>query len=140
MTQAQGMARTGMRALLAALYLVVGVAHLVSPEGLVRITPGWVPYPHAVVLVTGLCEIAGAVALLLIPGLRRAAGVALAAYAVCVYPANINHAVNDIALGGTHLSWWYHGPRLAFQPVFVWWALWTGGATDWPFRGKTALR
>lgn len=119
-----------MRWLLAAIYLVAGVIHVRSPAGFVAITPAWVPVPEKVVLLTGLCEVAGAVALALIPRLRRAAGIALAAYAVCVFPANINHAINDIAVGGTHMSWWYHGPRLLFQPVFVWWALWVGGITN----------
>lgn len=32
----------------------------------------------------------------------------LALYSVCVFPANINHAVNHIAIGGTELGWWYH--------------------------------
>ncbi|MEQ1756631.1 MAG: hypothetical protein ABL973_21125, partial [Micropepsaceae bacterium] len=67
-----------------------------------------------------------------------AAGVMLALYAICVFPANVKHAMEDVALGGTRLSWWYHGPRLAFQPVFVWWALFCGDVTSWPFRGKTS--
>lgn len=127
------MARTIFRLLLAIFYFVAGVAHLRSPGGFLAIMPGWVPYPHEVVTFTGIAEIAGGIGLL-IPRVRYAAGVGLALYALCVWPANINHAVNDIALGGTHLSWWYHGPRLAFQPVFIWLALWVGNVTDWPFR------
>jgi uncharacterized membrane protein len=130
--------RDVMRLLLALFYGVAGIIHLRSPGGFLAITPAWVPWPEAVVLITGLCEIAGAVALAFVPRLRRAAGIALAAYAVCVFPANINHAMNGIAVGGTQMSWWYHGPRLLFQPVFVWWALWTGGVTDWPFRRRCA--
>ena len=122
------------RLVLALAYLVAGVAHIIAPDGFVKITPDWVPRPEFVVLVTGVCEIAGAIALMFVPSLRRAAGIALALYAVCVVPANINHAVNSIALGGTTLSWWYHGPRLALQPVIIWWALWAGQVTDWPFR------
>jgi uncharacterized membrane protein len=129
--------RTALRILLAAIYLVAGIAHIRAPTGFVRITPAWVPSPETVVLVTGLCEIAGAVALALIPSLRRAAGVALAVYAVCVFPANINHAVNDIAIGGVAMSWWYHGPRLLFQPVAIWWALWAGDVIDWPFAQRS---
>jgi uncharacterized membrane protein len=125
--------RTALRLLLAVLYFIAGVAHIVSPGGFRAITPGWVPFPSEVVLLTGLCEIAGAVALGAIPRLHRAAGIAFAVYAACVFPANINHAVNAIALGGTQLSWWYHAPRLALQPVIIWWALWAGGVTDWPF-------
>ena len=128
--------RAALRYSLAAIYVIAGVAHIRSPAGFVQITPDWVPAPQFVVLVTGLCEIAGAVALAFMPRLRRAAGIGLAAYAVCVFPANINHAINDIAVGGVQMSWWYHGPRLLFQPVAVWWALWVGGVTDWPFGAK----
>lgn len=126
-------ARTVLRILLGVIYFIAGVAHVRSPGGFLQITPGWVPYPEMVVFLTGLCEIAGAVALLFIRQLRTAAGIAFAAYAIFVFPANINHAINDIAVGGAHLSWWYHAPRLAFQPVFVWWALWVGGSVEWPF-------
>lgn len=124
------------RWVLAAAYLIAGIAHLRSPAGFLAITPHWVPEPGAVVALTGLAEIAGALALAVVPRLRRAAGIALALYAVCVFPANINHALSDIAIGGRDLSWWYHGPRLALQPVIVWWALWAGGVTDWPFRRR----
>ena len=128
--------RAALRYSLAAIYVIAGVAHIRSPAGFVQITPDWVPAPQFVVIATGLCEIAGAVALAFVPRLRRAAGIGLAAYAVCVFPANINHAINDIAVGGVQMSWWYHGPRLLFQPVAVWWALWVGGVTDWPFGAK----
>ena len=125
--------RTALRWLLGAAYLIAGIAHVASPSGFLKITPGWVPYPATVILLTGLCEIAGASALAFIPPLRRAAAIGLALYAVCVFPANVNHAMHDIAIGGTHLSWWYHGPRLLFQPVIIWWALWVGHVVDWPF-------
>lgn len=127
------MLRRGLRLLLALVYLMAGIAHLRSPAGFVAITPSWVPFPHEVVALTGIAEIAGAIGLML-PRFRYAAGIGLALYALCVWPANVNHAVNDIALGGRHLSWWYHGPRLAFQPVIIWSALWVALVTDWPFR------
>lgn len=121
------------RVVLAALYAAVGVVHLKSPEGFLPIMPDWVPAPRAVVIGTGLAEIAGAIGLL-IPALRRAAAWGLAAYAVCVFPANIKHAMDGVAVGGTVLGWDYHVPRLAAQPVIIWWALWAGQVIDWPFR------
>jgi uncharacterized membrane protein len=124
------------RWVLALAYLIAGIAHLRSPAGFIAITPAWVPQPALIVLATGLAELAGAAGLL-VPPLRRAAAIGLALYALCVWPANINHALNDIPLGGTHLSWWYHGPRLVLQPVIIWWALWAGAVTDWPFRKKS---
>jgi uncharacterized membrane protein len=132
------MTRSVARIILAVAYLVAGIAHVASPGGFMRITPQWVPFPEMVVIATGVCEIAGATALLFVPSLRRAAGLALAAYAVCVFPANINHALYNIAIGGATLSWWYHGPRLALQPVIVWWALWAAAVIDWPFARRKA--
>lgn len=127
--------RTGLRWLLSLVYFGVGVVHLRSPDGFLPIVPDWVPFPREVILATGVCEIAGALALF-VPRLRWLAGAALAAYAVAVYPANIKHAIDGVAVGGTVLGWGYHAPRLAFQPVFVWWALFAGGVIDWPWRGK----
>jgi uncharacterized membrane protein len=126
---------TGFRWLLALIYLAAGIIHIRSPGGFVAITPAWVPSPHAVVFWTGVAEIAGAIGLM-IPRLRRAAGIGLALYALCVWPANFNHALNDIAIGGNRLPWAYHGPRLMLQPLIIWWALWVGGVTDWPFRKR----
>ena len=129
-------ARDVARWVLAAIYLVAGIFHLATPDTFLLITPGWVPFPRAVILLTGVCEIAGAAALM---GrrLRRAAGVALALYAVLVFPANIKHAIDGVP--AVPIGWWYHLPRLAFQPVLVWWALLAGGVVDWPFgKGRAA--
>lgn len=123
------------RWVLALAYLAAGVAHLRSPGGFIAITPGWVPFPATVIFLTGLAEIAGAAGLM-VPRLRRAAGMGLALYALCVWPANINHAFNDIVIGGIHLGWAYHGPRLALQPVIIWWALWAAHVIDWPFARR----
>ncbi len=130
---APGRGRTIGRWVLAACYLLAGVAHLSSPGPFLLITPGWVPFPRQVIAATGLCELAGAAGLLT-RRLRRAAGIGLALYAVCVFPANIKHALVGLPAGQVQLGWWYHGPRLALQPVLVWWALFAGEVVDWPFR------
>ena len=94
------------------------------------------PFPREVILITGLCELAGAIALLT-TRLRALAGIMLALYALCVWPANIKHALDHIVLPPIPDTWWYHGPRLAFQPVLIWWALFCAGVIDWPWRRKT---
>lgn len=127
--------RTAARFVLAAAYFAVGIVHLNSPQGFLPIMPDWVPFPREVVLATGGAEIAGAIGLL-IPKLRRAAAWGLAAYAVCVFPANIKHAIEGVELSGVVLGPAYHVPRLMLQPVLVWWALWAGGIIDWPFGRK----
>lgn len=125
--------RTWLRRALALLYAGIGAVHLLRPDLLMPIMPAWVPEPGLVILATGLCEIAGALALMA-PRLRRAAALGLALYAACVYPANLKHALEHVPVPGIPDSWWYHGPRLAFQPVLIWAALYAGGLITWPFR------
>lgn len=122
-----------LRLLLALFYFVAGFFHLYATEGFVTIVPDWVPYPHAVVVLTGFSELLGAAALLT-PRFRRPAGIMLALYAVCVFPANIKHAMENIPVGGVVLGWGYHVPRLLFQPILVWLALFCGDVMTWPFH------
>lgn len=126
--------RAGLRWLLAGFYALAGGLHLLRPAPFLTIMPSWVPAPEAVVALTGVAELAGGLGLVqwsALP-LRRAAGWGLAAYALCVWPANVQHMLND---QGAHLA--YHVPRLAFQPVLIWLALWVSGATDWPWRRRS---
>jgi uncharacterized membrane protein len=86
--------RAAIRWIMAAFYAVAGVGHLLRPEAFV---PDWVPFPREVILATGVCELVGAAALLTVR-LRRIAGFMLALYALCVWPANIKHAIEGIHL------------------------------------------
>ena len=124
--------RTVLRWLLALAYGYAGYRHLATPAPFLAITPTWVPQPGFVVAATGVAELAGTAGLM-IPRLRMAAGWGLALYALCVWPANFHHALAHVAIGGETLGWWYHGPRLAAQPLIIWWALWASGAVEWPF-------
>ena len=122
------------RIVLALFYGAAGVFHLILPAPFIAITPHWVPLPASVVLWTGLAELAGAIGLMQpfsLP-LRRAAAIGLAAYAVCVFPANINHMMIDLARPDSGAGLSYHGPRMVFQPLVIWLALWAGGVTSWP--------
>jgi uncharacterized membrane protein len=124
--------RSLLRLALGLLYAAAGVLHLALPAPFVSIVPPWVPVPALVVQLTGIAELAGAAGLLQpwSPALRRAAGWGLAAYALCVWPANFQHFLLDRARPGHGLGLAYHLPRLAFQPVLIWAALWASGALD----------
>jgi uncharacterized membrane protein len=124
-----------MRWVLAAFYSAAGVAHLWAPDQLLAITPSWVPLAPQVIFLTGLFELVASVALVTAP-LRRWAGIAMAIYALCVWPANFKHAFEGIDLAYVTSSWLYHGPRLAFQPVILWWALYCAGVIDWPWKRR----
>jgi uncharacterized membrane protein len=117
---------------MAIFYCVAGVLHLRRPEAFLPIVPDWVPSPREVILFTGACEIAGAIALVT-RSLRWWAGVMLALYAAAVFPANIKHAIYNVQLPELPTSWGYHAPRLALQPVIIWWALYSAQVLNWPF-------
>ena len=111
------------RAGLAAMLLFTSVAHFGSlRHDLARMMPPGVPSPMAMVYFTGLCEIAGAVGLL-VPRTRRAAAWALIAFFVAVLPANIHAANAGLTLGGNPVT-----PlvaRIPMQLLFIaltWWA------------------
>lgn len=124
--------RTILRWVLMVFYALAGWLHLRSAHSFEQIVPPWVPQPHVVVLATGIAELLGAAGLVLVP-LRRAAGWGLAAYALCVWPANFHHAFAHVAIDGVALGWAYHAPRLLFQPVLIWAALYAGEVLRWPF-------
>ncbi|MEV4392023.1 hypothetical protein [Nonomuraea sp. NPDC049607] len=96
---------------LAVMLVMTGSAHFV-PEGvtfmpnhgdLVRMVPPFVPFPAAMVYLTGVFELAGALGLVL-PGTRRAAGLCLALLFVLLLPANIYAAVSDVPFAGGEAS------------------------------------
>jgi uncharacterized membrane protein len=128
--------RTSLRWFLVVLYLAAGILHLISPTPFLAITPDWVPYPAFVIEFTGIAEIIGAVCLAQSWSnrLRRMAGIGLALYALCVFPANINHLLIDMGSADPKLGWIYHGPRMVAQPILIWLALWVSNVTDWPFK------
>lgn len=119
---------------LALFYAAAGVLHIAVPGPFLSITPAWVPHAPLVIFMTGVCEIAGAVGLC-IRRLRRFAGVALALYAVCVFPANVKHAIDSLGSASPGaLAWLYHIVRLPLQPVLVWLPLFAASWVTWPLR------
>jgi uncharacterized membrane protein len=74
------------------------------------------------VFFTGVCEILGAVAIL-VPEVRRGAGVALIALFVALLPANVYAARAGLTLGGKPVTpLWL---RLPMQLLFIgltWWS------------------
>jgi uncharacterized membrane protein len=108
---------------LAAMLLFTASAHFTSMRhDLARMVPSGIPYPMAVILFTGVCEVMGAVGLL-VPRLRLAAGLALIVFFIAVLPANIHAAMAGITLGGrppTPLAL-----RIPMQVAFIaltWWS------------------
>ena len=97
----------------------------VQPDRYLAMMPDLLPYHLELVLFTGLCELAGAIGLLL-PRWRRWAALALALYFVCVFPANIKNALDGLDVEGLPAATWYYWLRLPMQPLIILWALYAG--------------
>lgn len=125
---ARHLPRLLLRLLLGIFYAFAGCMHIIQPEPFLSIIPNTVPFPEAIVFWTGIAEIAGAIAIVqpFHLRLRQAGGIGLALYALCVWPANINHFALDMAREDGGLGLAYHVPRMFAQPVIIWLALWVG--------------
>ena len=119
--------RTLARVVLAAFLLFAGVGHFVAPEEFLAQVPPWMPAPLLVVYVSGVVEIALGAALLGPARWRPLVGWIVAAFFVVVFPGNLSQALTgEVAFGlDSDAARW---GRLAFQPAFVLWALWSTGA------------
>jgi uncharacterized membrane protein len=108
---------------LAVMLLFTASAHFTSmKEDLIRMTPSWVPKPRAMVFFTGLCEIAGAIGLL-VPSLQRAAGIALIIFFMALLPANIHAARAGVTLRGRPPTpLWLRVPMQILFIVLAWWS------------------
>jgi uncharacterized membrane protein len=130
--------RACMRWGLALALIFTGIDHLVNPARYLPMMPASVPLHPEIVAFTGVCELAGAVGLM-IPRLRRLAGILLVIYFVCVFPANIKNAVEGLSVEGLPSANWYYWVRLAFQPLVIWWTLYAAGVIDLPFRRRYSV-
>ena len=116
---------------LAALMVAAGVAHFIALDSFLLLVPSWVPWPTAIVWVTGVMEIALGVALVLVPegAPRRMVGRLLAVFLLAVFVGNISQAISGVDAFGLETDAERWG-RLVFQPLLIAWAMWSTGA--WP--------
>ncbi len=105
------------RVLVVVWFAVGGIGHFVLTNMFTSVVPPYVPFPRELVYFTGVCEIAGAFAVLYKP-LRHIAGWCLIALTICVTPVHIQMLVeaDKHASLGPVVLW----ARLLFQPVFIW--------------------
>ncbi|ROR92455.1 MauE/DoxX family redox-associated membrane protein [Nocardioides aurantiacus] len=126
-----GAPRLGWAWVVVVLFTASGVLHLVRPSAFEAQVPDFLPLQTAVVVVSGVLELACA-ALLLLPRTRRLGGLAAALLLVAVFPGNLwqsweawqDHQAGEAStayLVGTLV-------RLPLQLPLVWWTwrLWRG--------------
>lgn len=103
-------------------FAVGGVGHFIATQSFVRIVPPYVPAPLVVVYVTGVFEVLAAIALW-VPAWRRATGVALFVFTLCVTPANVYMSMNPQLF--PQLSETVLSLRLVVQVLLlacIWWS------------------
>jgi uncharacterized membrane protein len=108
---------------LAALMSAAGILHFVKPQNFTRIVPKYLPYPLALVYISGFFEILGGVGLLIEP-VRIYAAWGLIALYIAVFPANIYMATEKISFPGLKSAQWILWARLPLQVVLIAWAHW----------------
>jgi uncharacterized membrane protein len=98
-----------------------GIGHFIVTDFFTSIVPPYIPYPEAMVYISGVFELLGAVGILISP-LRRLAGAGLFLLTLAVSPANINmwlhpdqFAVAHIGMLTIHTSPAILGGRLIVQ-------------------------
>lgn len=115
---------------LLALFMVgIGVGHFLDTGAFAAMVPAWLPSPELLVRVSGACEIAGGIGLLL-PPFERAAAFGLILLYIAVFPANVNMALHHLSPPGMNLSPALLWARLPFQALFIAWAWWLARARD----------
>ena len=139
-----GVTRGVIRWLLVALLGFAGVGHFTAVEAFRAQVPTWMPWPEAVILVSGVVELVLAAALAFAPRRHRpAVGWVVAAFFVAVFPGNVSQYLTGATAFGLETDT-ARLVRLLFQPVLVWAALWSTGAwTTWRTRrrrGHDAVR
>ena len=101
------------------------LGHFKFPEGMKMMIPPFVPFKKALVLITGLIEIAAGIALLF-TATRYAAGIFLILFFIALLPANIYAASQHLdyqkgtydGKGPAYL--WFRIPMQAFLIAWVW--------------------
>jgi uncharacterized membrane protein len=115
--------RAATRAGLAVMFLFTGAAHFTRTRAdLVRMVPPRLPSPEALVTLTGIAELAGAIGLL-VPALARWAALGLIALLVAMFPANIHAARTRHTIAGRpHTRLAIRAPLQLLWIALLWWS------------------
>jgi uncharacterized membrane protein len=110
--------------LLAAFFVLAGTMHFLRRRAYEAIVPPYIPHHREAVVISGVAEIAGGLAVVPEPT-RRLAGLWLVALLAAVFPANLHMAVNPEQIRGLDLDRtprWALWARLPLQPLMMVWA------------------
>ena len=127
-----------MRILLGLLMMIAGIEHLtIERTEFLSQVPRWLPdnpaFMDFVVLSSGVVEIVLGLAMVFFIKYKIQVGLVLAVFFVLVFPGNLSQYTNNINAFGLDTDQ-KRFIRLFFQPVLVFWALWSTGALKALFK------
>ena len=108
------------RPLLAAFFIVGGIMHFVLPETYARVMPAWLGWHAELVAISGVCEIAGGIGVL-VPRVRRSAGWGLILLSIAVLPANVQMLLDGVRDSRPAWQIALLVLRLPLQAALIWW-------------------
>lgn len=106
--------------LLTLFFVVAGVLHFVFMPKYVSVMPPWLPWHRVLVIVSGLCEIAGGMGVAW-PPTRRWAGYGLITLCLAVLPANVQMLINAQAAHASPALLGMLLIRLPLQALLIFW-------------------
>jgi uncharacterized membrane protein len=112
--------KTISRFLLALLMVGGGMMHFIKPDFYLKIMPPYLPFHQELVYLSGVCEIALGL-LLVVPRSSRFAAWGIIALLIAVFPANIYVYQHQEVLPAPPIV---HLLRLPLQGVLILWAYW----------------
>jgi len=106
--------------LLAIFFILAGCLHFVFPASYMKIMPPWLPWHFALVMMSGMFEMAGGLGVLF-HFTRRFAGYGLILLSLAVLPANLQMLLNA-RVAGDALAWQaLLLMRLPLQLLLIFW-------------------
>jgi uncharacterized membrane protein len=114
-------------------FLFTAIGHFIKTKEMAAMLPEFVSYRVAIIYVTGILEVLGAIGVW-IPRLTRLTGFLLILMLIGILPSNIYSAINRVDFGGHGAGPVYLLVRVPFQLFVIWWVYFATGQ-KW-FRRK----
>ena len=108
-------------------FMVGGITHFTNADFFVAIMPPWIGWHLAIVYISGVFEILGAIGIL-IPQLRQLAGNCLILLVIAVTPANVHMWLNPELF--PDVSEAFLSIRLVVQVLLLWLIWWSTRRSD----------
>lgn len=124
-----------LRILLGSFMVLAAIGHLTFSRAEFQAqVPNWIPLSKdLVVIMSGIIELGFGLAMIFWRKERIGVGIALAVFYLLIFPGNIAQYINHTNAFGLD-SDKARLIRLLFQPVLIFWALWSTGALKMIFR------